>query len=587
MLMDKDNRNMEHKPEQDPKAAPPRSPAPKHAAPPQAGPKPSQSAAQKPSPQPAASQTDAPKNTAQKAVAPQAAAQQNAAPQNMAPQPAAPYEAAHMAPKSTNLPMRRAQGHRLDGKAKGLIAAGIIVLVILVGLCVWFFGLRGYFAAQNASPVYVTPVSSITGVMSDLDPRYSGLVEPQKITKVNKDDTRTVSEVLVHEGDMVTAGQALFSYDTGEMDLSIRQAELELEGIANELTVLNDNKTQLEKEQKEASKDDQFKYTVEIQSVELQIKSREYDRSVKQSELDKLRDSLENNQVFSEVDGTVQEIHTTPATDSQGNPLPFMSILSSGEFRIKGTVTEMNLNSLSEGQTVTVRSRVDPDSRWTGMIESIEHEPVQDNNNMYDYGGGGEKASKYNFFVTLDAPEGLILGQHVYIEPDTGASVSRTGMWLPEMYLVVEEDGSGYVWARGEDERLEKRPVMLGQYDAGEGLYEIISGLAASDYITIPAEDLIEGGPTTTDASAMTIPGGDEPAVDPGLDPGVDPGVDPGMDPGVDPGVDSGVDPGLGYDEGAVPVIPEGGEDETDPLPDDDNAIMPRGGDDVGGEPVQ
>ena len=76
-----------------------------------------------------------------------------------------------MAPKSTNLPMRRAQGHRLDGKAKGLIAAGIIVLVILVGLCVWFFGLRGYFAAQNASPVYVTPVSSITGVRSDLDPR--------------------------------------------------------------------------------------------------------------------------------------------------------------------------------------------------------------------------------------------------------------------------------------------------------------------------------------------------------------------------------------------------------------------------------
>ena len=91
------------------------------------------------------------------------------------------------------------------------------------------------------------------------------------------------------------------------------------------------------------------------------------------------------------------------------------------------------------------------------------------------------------------------------------------------------------------------------------------------------------GGPPPPAASAMTIPGGDEPAVDPGLDPGVDPGVDPGMDPGVD----SGVDPGLGYDEGAVPVIPEGGEDETDPLPDDDNAIMPRGGDDVGGEPVQ
>jgi len=577
--MDKDNRNMEHRPAQEP-AAPKPAPRPPQGAPQSArpAPKPEQPAApkppQKPVPKPAAEKPAQEKQPAEK-------------------QQAAPHEAAHMAPKSTNLPMRRAQGHGLDARAKGLIAAGVIALVVIVGLCVWFFGLRGYFAAQKADPVYVAPVSSITGVMSDMDPRYSGLVEPQKITKVNKDDSRTVAEVLVQEGDPVTAGQPLFSYDTGEMDLSIRQAELELEGIANELTVLQDNKTQLEKEQKDASKDDQFKYTVEIQSVELQIKSKEYDRSVKQTELEKLRDSLQNNQVFSEVDGTVQEIHTTPATDSMGNPLPFMSILSSGEFRIKGTVTEMNLNSLSEGQAVTVRSRVDENSRWSGTIESIEYEPVQDNNNMYYYDGGGEKASKYNFFVTIESPEGLILGQHVYIEPDAGASMSHKGMWLPQMYLVVDEDGSGYVWARNEEEKLERRPVMLGQYDAGEGLYEIVSGLAASDYIAIPAEGLIEGGPTTTDASAMQVPGMDTPA---------DPDMDPGMDPGVDPG--------MGYDDGAVPVIPEGGEGgeggvipeggtddgytedggTDDGYTEDGNAdggIMPRDGGDVGGEPVQ
>lgn len=486
-----------------------------------------------------------------------------------------------MAQKSANLPLRRAQGLKLDGRAKALIAVGVIVLIAIVGFCVWFFGLRGYFAAQNADPVYVAPVSSITGVMSQQDPRYSGLVEPQKITKVNKDESRTVSEVLVTEGDQVTAGQALFSYDTGEMDLSIRQAELELEGINNELTVLADQKTQLEKEQKDASKDDQFKYTVEIQSVELQIKSREYDRSVKQSELDKLRDSLNNNQVFSEVDGVVQEIHLTPATDSMGNPLPFMSILSSGEFRIKGTVTELNINSLMEGQAVTVRSRVDPDSRWSGMIESIEHEPVQDNNNMYYYDGGGEKASKYNFFVTLDSPEGLILGQHVYIEPDTGASNTHQGMWLPQMYLVVDENDStsGYVWARDEEEKLEKRPVMLGEYDAGEGLYEILSGLEASDYIAIPSDGLVEGGPTTTDASAMTVPdpGMEDPAIDPGMeDPGM---VDPGMDGTVDTAPDEG---------GDVPAIPEGGEDAGEgALPDDGTAVMPRTADGDGGEGVQ
>lgn len=468
------------------------------------------------------------------------------------------------APGSVNLPLRKPEGFHPD---KRLVAIGVVALVVIVGLCVWFFGLRGYFAAQDADPVYVAPVSSITGVMSASDPRYSGLVEPQKVTKVNKDESRTVDQVLVQEGDSVTVGQALFSYDTGEVDLSIRQAELELEGIANQLTVLQEQKTQLEKEKKDASKDDQFKYTVEIQSVEHQINAQEHERSVKQTELDKLRASLENNQVLSEVDGTVQQINLTPATDAQGNQLPFMSILSSGEFRIKGTVTEMNINSISEGQAVTVVSRVDPEQRWPGTVESIDYEPVQDNNNMYYGGNSGEKASKYNFYVALNSLEGLILGQHVYIQPDTGSS-ARTGLWLPEMYVVSEGGGKGYVWARDENENLEMRQVSLGQHDEGEGLYEILSGLTASDYIAIPAEGLVVGGPTTTDASAGSAPGGE-------------PGAEPGVDPGVDPGVEGGGDDNT--------VIPEGEEalpDDGGALPDD-GGIMPRTAEgDVGGDTI-
>ena len=107
-------------------------------------------------------------------------------------------------------------------KRPALIAAGCAAGLVIIGLCVWFFWLKGYLEASGASPVYVSSVASITGAGVDTDPRYSGLVEPQKITKINKDDTRTVSEVLVAEGDPVSVGTPLFRYDTGEMDLSIR-----------------------------------------------------------------------------------------------------------------------------------------------------------------------------------------------------------------------------------------------------------------------------------------------------------------------------------------------------------------------------
>lgn len=133
--------------------------------------------------------------------------------------------------------------------------------------------------------------------------------------------------------------------------------------------------------------------------------------------------------------------------------------------------------------------------------------------------------------------DGLLLGQHVYIEPNLGVSSSRTGMWLPAIYVVSSDRGS-YVWARDENEKLEKRPVMLGEFDQGEDLYQIVDGLEPGDYIAYPSEDHIEGGPTTTDASAMTIPGEDD------------------MTMGEDPGLDL-ADPGL------TDVMPEAGSEEV------------------------
>lgn len=469
-----------------------------------------------------------------------------------------------------NTRMNLQPGTRPSGKKRtALIAVTVVVVLLLVAACVWFFWLKGYLAASNASPVYVASVASITGTGADTDPRYSGLVEPQQVTKVEKDETRTVAEVLVAEGDEVQVGTPLFRYDTDEIQLSIRQAELELEGIANQITSLKDQKKDLEAEKAKASKDEQYSYTVSIQSVEFSIKQQEIERSTKQSEIEKLKSSAENNQVLSEVEGTIQQINLTPKTDANGQNLPFMSILSSGDFRIKGTVTEQNINSIYEGQQVTIRSRVDSDSMWTGTIDSINYEPVQDNQNMYYGGDQGEQSSKYNFYVMLSDLEGLILGQHVYIEPALGTGAQeRTGLWLPAMYIVTDKEPSedsgasgtvGYVWARDEDERLEKRQILLGQYDQGEDMYEIVSGLETKDYIAMPNDDLVPGGPTTTDASTQT-------------------GTDDMMGGEVDPGA-------MGDGAGGDLFLPEGGaeplegeEGTADGGDTSDTAALPEDG---------
>ena len=69
----------------------------------------------------------------------------------------------------------------------------------------------------------------------------------------------------------------------------------------------------------------------------------------------------------------------------------------------------------------------------------------------------------YTFYVELDTSEGLILGQHVYLEADEGQQEEKTGMWLGEYYIEQDDDGTAYVWMANEDNVLEKHTVALGR----------------------------------------------------------------------------------------------------------------------------
>lgn len=183
-----------------------------------------------------------------------------------------------------------------------------------------------------------------------------------------------------------------------------------------------------------------------------------------------------------------------------------VTILQTGEYRIKGSIDEQNVWMLSEGQEVVIRSRVDSTKTWSGTIGKIDTEsPQQGNDNDYystSSAGDTQSASKYPFYVDLDSVDGLILGQHVYIELDQGQEEVKEGLWLYGSYIVQDED-TPYVWAANEKNRLEKHYIELGEYDADMDEYEIVSGLAEDDYIAWPMAGLYEGVTTVTDEAEV------------------------------------------------------------------------------------
>ena len=388
-------------------------------------------------------------------------------------------------------------------KKKVGIIIGVVVVVAAVGVGGFF--LKDKLTASGGSSddkVYVEEVSSVMNQASGITNRFNGTVESQETYEVKVDSSRKVKEVNVEVGDEVKTGDVLLTYDTDDLTSQVKQAKLDLEEMQDDIDNTNKQITTLTAERDQAADEDKFDYTTQIQSLQNTIQQKKYDMEAKQLEIDKLQKQIDESTVVSKVDGVVKTINNSQSDDS-GSSDAFMTVMQTGDYRIKGTINEQNIWSLSEGQSVIIRSRVDNSVTWTGTITKIDTEnQVQDNNNYYSSDSSSEKATKYPFYVQLDSTDNLILGQHVYIELDEGQQEEKEGLWLYS-YYIVQDDGDPYVWADNGKSKLEKRTVELGEYDENLDEYEIVSGLAEDDLIAWPMSGLYEGVKTVTNADEV------------------------------------------------------------------------------------
>ena len=387
----------------------------------------------------------------------------------------------------------------MSKKKVGIIIGVVAVVAAVTVGGLYFSGVLGGGSGSSSDKVYVESVSTLMGQGISGNNRYSGVVEPQKSWDVNRDESRTIDEVFVEVGDEVAEGDQLFSYDVNDMQLQLEQQKLELESINNEISDYNSQIADLQAEKATAAAELQLDYTTRIQTIQNSIKQSEYQKKSKQAEIEKTQNAMENCVVTSKIAGVVKSINEN-GMDSNGNSTAYMTILATGDYQVKGIVNEQNRWMISEGQPVIIRSRVDEELTWSGSITKVDTEnTVSTNSDMYYSDGGDDttNSTKYPFYVSLNAVDGLMLGQHVYIELDMGQQTTKEGVWLYSYYLVMDEE-KPYVWVAHGKNKLEKRTVELGEYDENMDEYEITSGLTQEDLIAFPMPGLYEGVTTVT-----------------------------------------------------------------------------------------
>ena len=400
-------------------------------------------------------------------------------------------------------------------------AAFILALAMLLGVAAGCGESNGEASVQS--------VSMICGLGSaGLTDRFAGVVSALGETNIKKDDSMTVGEIKVKVGDAVSVGDVLFTYDMTDLETNLLAAQLELESLKSTLADKEEEKKQAE-DALDAIVDDseRNKTLLQIRQINLEIRNTNASIASKGRDIEKLQSNMKNSEVKAEVAGEVKSVNPDGGNES-------------------------NASVLSEGVQVIIRSRVS-DQTWSGTISSIDwNNPAKSsNNNYYDSGSSDTgNSSKYPFYVTLSSSDGLLMGQHVYIEPDLGQDAQSTVIQLPASFI-NDADSSPWVWAQGSGGKLEKRSLTLGDYNAELDTYAVTDGLTAADYIAFPDDTLKAGMTCVTYDESTFDPSGDDSVTDGGV-------TDGGMADGgmVDGGmVDGGMADG-GMVDGGGDFIP-------------------------------
>lgn len=325
--------------------------------------------------------------------------------------------------------------------------------------------------------------------------RYAAMVVSEDVTEIKRDHTKTVEELYVSVGDSVKTGDKLFTYDLEALELDHEKQLLEMEKMKNELVGY---KEQLEKLEKQLGRTyneaDKSRLTLEINTLKTTILEIDYQMIAKEKAIADIEETLQNVDVISPVDGTVRAVNEEEGAQS------YITIQREGAYKIKGSLNEMNMNSgIMPGVRVRAYSRVEKGAYWEGTVVSIDTDDSSQDQNNFWYGPVDPmtESTNYVFFIEPDSTEGLILGQHLYVE--LAPAMDKAGLWIPENFFAsfdVDEMGNSTatLFVADSNGKLVLRSVVLGMYDGMDFTYEVLEGLSGQEYVADPFDSgCVEG----------------------------------------------------------------------------------------------
>lgn len=370
-----------------------------------------------------------------------------------------------------------------------------IISTIIIASTVGFVFLKKNIKDKTVNKAEYYKIASVEKVF------INGILTPRESESIYIDSTKgEISEVNVTDGQVINAGDSLFTYNNPTIESQIEEISEQIKSnenskssINNKLTSAKNNLSEKEEQLKNLKSqleglnlEEQLEsnsISMNIQQVTAEVSAYKEQVSAYEEQIDNVNITL--NSLYNKKEKLVVEknfVVTAPiggkvvlSSNEKDYTQPYI-IIESQELIVKGVVSEKDYKKIKVDDDISVNI-ISTNETVDGKILEIDDRPVSNTelNLSQVTQTTSNNVSYYNVLITLNSQDNLINGFHsqgkVTLGDDT-IKVFKTS--------IINEEGKNYVFV-DKDGILDKVEISIKEE---EGEYVIVeSGLNANDVV--------------------------------------------------------------------------------------------------------
>ncbi|MGG6239397.1 efflux RND transporter periplasmic adaptor subunit [Nodosilinea sp. AN01ver1] len=351
---------------------------------------------------------------------------------------------------------------------------------------------------EPAAPAAVADTLAVNGTVEAIDllsiaPQASGL---------------QIRQILVREGNAVSAGQAIATLDDATLQADLRQAQAQLTvsqaqvsqqqaSLAQAQASLTEAQSNLDRIQSLADRGAVSQQELTRQRTETvnaresvalaraEVESAQAGVRSQQAAIERLQTQLSQTTVRAPVAGVIAERLATVG-DVSSPSTPIVTLIQNNQLELAAEVPQAQLDQVAIGAPVAITSTTDSRISLQGTVRSID--PVVD-------------ADTRVATVNIALPSSELLKPGMFLRGAITTS-SRQGLTIPATALQPQPDGTTQVFVLSEGNQVTARAVEVGNRLAAANdeaaQVEILQGLQSGEQVVTSGVGFLQDGDIVT-----------------------------------------------------------------------------------------